>query len=667
MFGLLATAFILGVIFLNLIALALIGTRFTGQYTLSRAATPAIAALVLFFFEHFVGLGRLSWCWPFTTAASVWIVLRGRHELRRQWRTEAAFLASFAWVFTWRFSYPGIVPSSEKLADLAMILSYLPGKRLPPEDIWLPPYPFDVYYSFQHYAAALLGRVFNLGPGLAYNIAFCLLIALTMLCAAACAWVICQSSWKTALIVVTFAAGGTGASVPVHFMMDTPQLYSSMRFVGDGATYQQVQTTFGRSLLDAARVPRTEPTKAPTETFSYLLQLGDYHPPLSGFYLLALALLCVALIESGKAIPAATATLAATIPVCAIANGWSLPFQGLLVFTWTACRVWDRRPVDWRMLASGFFLSAAFCYPFLSGFAYRSADYNLKLRFLAGPEHTPVLLGAILLWPVVACIALPFLSRERRSWILWLSGLWVVLLVFTEVLYVDDIYAGAYNRFNTTLKWWPWIQTGALIVGGASGLRSASRIARCATVIVLAVVSLYAVDLTRNLVFGYKGDIGRLDGAAWITDDPIERVILEYLKASPPGIVLQHLETGAFTPAPGLVEFAGQQAFLGWPEHEKLWRGYRADIVIRQTDVQKFYAGEMDDAANWLVQNRISHILWLKAEYKLPKGTFEKIDDQIRPQYYWREFYRAGDFRVGIWTRALPTVPERTSESSAGN
>jgi hypothetical protein len=654
MFALVATAFILGVIFLNLIALGLIGARYTGHYALSRAATPVAAALVLFFCEHFVGLGRLSWCWPFTTAASVWIVLRHRHELLNQWRTEAAFLASFTWVFAWRFSYPGIVSSSEKLADLAMISSYLPGTRLPPVDVWLPPFPFDVYYSFQHYAAALLGRVFDLEPGLTYNIAFCLIVALTMLCAAGCAWEICRSGWKTGLVVVAFAAGGTGATIPVHFMMDAPQLYSSMRFIGDGATYGQVTTPFGRSLLEAAGVPSTEPTKAPTETFSYLLQLGDYHPPLSGFYLLALALLCIAVIEAGRDARAPTVVLAATVPLCAIANGWSMPFQALLVFTWGASRVWHQRPVDWAALMCGVLVSAALCYPFLSGFAYRSADYGLELRFLSQTEHTPVLLGAILLWPVVAGIVLPFVSRERQSWILWMCGLWLVLLVLTEMVYVDDIYAGPYNRFNTTLKWWPWIQAGALIVGGASGLRSVMRAGRYATVLVLFLVSIYALDLARSLVWGNKGDFGRLDGAAWITNDPIEKVILEYLKASPPAIVLQRLETGAFTPAPGLTVFAGHQAFLGWPEHEKLWRGQRADIIIRQGEIEKFYAGEMENAAEWLIQNRIAHALWLKTEYKLPKGTFEKIDERIRSQYYWRELYRAGDFRVGIWSRALP-------------
>ena len=103
MIGFAATAFIILVIVLNLIALALVGTRYTQHYSLSRVATPVVAALTLFFCEHFVGLGRLSWCWPFTTMASVWIILGQRQELRRQWRTEAAFMAAFSWVFAWRF------------------------------------------------------------------------------------------------------------------------------------------------------------------------------------------------------------------------------------------------------------------------------------------------------------------------------------------------------------------------------------------------------------------------------------------------------------------------------------------------------------------------------------------------------------------------------------
>ena len=60
-----------------------------------------------------------------------------------------------------------------------------------------------------------------------------------------------------------------------------------------------VDTAFGHWLVEQAQVPDREVVKLPSETFAYLTYLGDYHPPLSGFYLLMLALLCIALVEAG--------------------------------------------------------------------------------------------------------------------------------------------------------------------------------------------------------------------------------------------------------------------------------------------------------------------------------------------------------------------------------
>jgi hypothetical protein len=655
----LATATIVGLIFLNLIGLALATTRITGHYAMARIASPAAVALALFFVEHFVGLGSLRWCWPLTSAAAAWMVWTERARLVDHWRTEASFAVAFGWAFAWRYSYPGIVTGSEKIGDLAMIVSYMSGTRLPPVDAWFPPYPFDVYYSFQHYAAALLGRVFGLVPGLSYNLAFCVLIALTIAAVASGAQAICRSTWRAVLVTVAFAVGGTGAAIPVHFITPGPQLYANMRFIGDIATFPEVKTDFGRRLLTASGVTAEPQVKIPTETFAYLAYLGDYHPPLSGFYLLAIALMCIAMIEAGQAPKAAQALLAASIPPCAIANGWTLPFQALLVVTWVCYRVWDRRAVDWRALGLGLSVAGVACYPFLSTFGYRAADYNVSLKWVPADEHTPIVLGLMVLGPLLAMIAIPLLFRDRRGWVIWSAGLWLGLLLISEFFYVDDVYSGIYNRFNTTLKWWPWVQAGAMAVLGAHGLRSTSRNARVATIAVLSLTSVYGIDLTRHLVFGFKGDFGKIEGAAAITDDPIEKVIFEYLRAQPPVIVLQRPETGAFTPSPALTLLAGQHAFMGWPEHEKLWRGQRADVQRRADEVQQFYNGNMPDSIGWLIQNNIDHVLWLKTDYKLPKDSWGKLNARLESAYFWREYYKADDFRVGLWSRRpVPLVKD---------
>jgi len=659
------TAFTFGLVLLNLVGLALAAHRLIGNYALSRVAAPVAFALAAFFCEHFVGFGNLGWCWPLTTAAAAWLVIRDRSVLRRHWRIEAAFVVSFAWVLAWRVVYPGIGPSSEKIGDLAMIASYLPGHRLPPQDAWFPPFPFDVYYSFQHYAAALLGRIFDLGPGLTYNVAFCVLVSLTITAAAVFAYTTCRSALGTLLVVLAFAAGGTGATLPVHFMQKAPQLYSSMRFIGGTATPERADTPFGQALTAMAAEPADRRLELPSETFAYLLSLGDYHPPLSGFYLLMVAMMCFALIERGEETRASQAILAASPALCAVANGWTLPLQLALVLAWVAYRVRRGSAPDWKMLAGGFLGAAVLCYPFLSSFAYRSADYAVHLRLVRPGEHTPLLLGAILVYPIVAAIVLPLVFGERRRWIVWAAGFWLALLVGSELFYIDDVYSGPFNRFNTTLKWWPWIQAGALLTAGAYAMRSGSRVLRYATIATLLLVSAFAGDMANHLVHGTRAEFGRLDGAAWVTSDPIELILLEYLKAQPPGIVLQRLEAGAFTPAPALVLFAGQTAFLGWPEHEKLWRGQRADVDVRAREVAAFYAGTLPDSVDWLLQHHIDHVLWLKTERDLPSGTFDRINEAIRPAYFWREYYRAGDFRVGVWSR-IASDDARIAAVSAG-
>lgn len=661
MLGLATSAFTIALIYANLLALSLVALRWCGSYALARVAAPVAVTLAAFFVEHIVGFGALGWMWPLTTAAAARIIVTQRHLLIAHLGTEMLFGAAFAWALLWRISFPGIVASSEKIGDLAMIVSYMPGERLPPTDAWFPPYPFDIYYSFQQYGAALLGRVFALPPGTAYNLAFTVVIALTITAAGATAFTICRSVRATFLVVAAFAIGGTGATIPAQFMFTNPPIYSSMRFIGDTARPQLVDTAFGRWLVERAQVPQAEVVKLPSETFAYLTYLGDYHPPLSGFYLLMLALLCIALVEAGTAAGPAQAALAATIPVCAIANGWTLPLQALLVVTWVAYRALTRRPLEWRLLAAGLLVAAALSYPFLSTFAHRSADYNLALKLVPPEAHVPWLLGSIVLYPMMLAILLPLLFDTGRPWVLWASVLWLCLFLLSEVLIVDDVYSGIFDRFNTTLKWWPWIQAGALLVTGARGLRAPSRIYRYGTVVVLLSVCVFGVDLARALA-APKPEFGRLSGDGAITGDNIEKVILEFLKAQPPSIVLQRPATGAFTPAPALTLFAGQKAFLGWAAHERLWRGGRADVDLREAQVKRFYAGELPDSAEWLLQNDIDFVLWLKAEYELPPGTFEKIDARIGSTYYWHELYRAQDFRVGFWSRRVaPREPDPES------
>ena len=290
-----------------------------------------------------------------------------------------------------------------------------------------------------------------------------------------------------------------------------------MRFIGDTARPQLVDTAFGHWLVEQAQVPDDEVVKLPSETFAYLTYIGDYHPPLSGFYLLMLALLVHRARGSRHGCRCGADRARRHHPGVRDCQRLDAPAAGLLVMTWVVYRVTTRRPLAWTMLAAGLLVATTLSYPFLSTFAYRSADYNITLKLVQTGAHAPWLLGAILLYPLFVAILLPLLFENERRWLLWASVLWLCLFLLSEVFVVDDIYAGIYDRFNTTLKWWPWIQAGALLVTGAHGIRASSRAYRYATIVVLLSVCAFGLDLARALA-APKPEFGRLSGDGLITE-----------------------------------------------------------------------------------------------------------------------------------------------------
>src|SRR5476651_257155 len=196
--GLLFTLTILGVNFWGLMLAA-------GLYWRNRwfalAAGPILAVTVIYAIECHHGLGpALPGLGLFSTLLSLTVIVLASVSWEpaalsirwlvsiRAWRAEFApgrlvgcfsvCALVFLYAMSWRFIYPDIDGSSEKIADFSYICSYYTGATIPVPDAWFSPYLSTQYYSFQHYGAALMGRVLLLPPGSAYNIGYCLLIAL---------------------------------------------------------------------------------------------------------------------------------------------------------------------------------------------------------------------------------------------------------------------------------------------------------------------------------------------------------------------------------------------------------------------------------------------------------------------------------------------------------
>jgi uncharacterized membrane protein len=223
-------------------------------------------------------------------------------------------------------------------------------------------------------------------------------------------------------------------------------------------------------------------------------------------------------------------------------------------------------------------------------------------------------------------------------------------LAISELFFVDDLYGGKYERFNTALKWWAWIYSGALLLIGGFNLRARSRVCRWGTAAVLILICAFSAELAAHYLRAGKPSPGQLDGAAWVRQDVAENAMLDRLRREGPGIVLQRMPQMAYTVQPALTIFAGQTAFLGWPGHENVWRHNRADIEVRRREVEVFFNGEMPDGSHWLEANHIRHVLWLRDDNQLAPHTFDKLNDSIKDRYSWQAYYTAGEYRVGMWS-----------------
>jgi len=664
--------FTLCLIVLNLWGVTLLAGWIWRSRWLAAALAPWAITTVFYAIESYHGLGSLrgvGFLGSITSlalvilSASQWqpVRLRPSWAVRLQaWRDEFAprcllscgvvFLAVFGYALAWRFTYPNVDGSSEKLADLSYICSYLTGQTLPVPDAWLHPYLSTQYYSFQHYAAALMGRLLGLSPGATYNLGFCVLIGLGGVTFAGGVWLVCRRLWIRIAILVGFTIGGSGMSGFIHLLDKNPSPWSSMRFIGSAPLDQAPLGTALKTYQD-----KFTKLELPGEPFSYSIFLGDYHAPLSSYLLLGVA--AIAMILWGRDPRRRyAAAIGATLTWTLLANTWALPLQALGIGGWL---LYQRRHflrlAPW--IAAGAAAIWMLSWVYLSAFTTAASGYGTALRLVPMDEHAPPLLFVLFLFPTLGLCVLGWISGIRAG--RWLAQLWLVLIVFSEFVYVDDVYSGMYNRFNTSLKWWPLIASGVLLTLGPIVLdRTARRWIRVFGLILCLYPCSFAWDLAANWIQGPKEARGKIDGTYFLTKEMFPRLVLGSLKEEPAGVVIERPNKDAFTNSACLPLFAGHRMWLGWLGHEQLWRGYREDLPQRQAAVFKFYEGGFAGSADWLEAQGIDYILW----YQEADTTelWKKIDEQVKSKFVWVELF-THDYengrKAGYWKSAAGKRP----------
>jgi len=651
---LLADLFQVFILITCLIGLGLSSRRFFPEvpFSLHFCFAPVALVAVLFCLEHYLPLGQMPWLWIPGTALSLWLIRTAGGDLAKEpvlWY----FILGFGFCFFWRYSYPDIYPFSDRLNDHVQLVSNAEGGRLPAEDVWMKGAKSNTYYIFQYYAAGLIHRFIGCTSGLTFHLGYCTIVGLTTAAIGSGIQQATKSIRAGLFASLCLILGGNGATLFVPFMdsRGAPSPLDAERFIGSYAmpAVPEFKTAFGVWLIHFIGLSQVD---APMEFYSYAIYLGDFHPPLSAFLFLALAILSIGCAE--RALPGSltekvcVAAAVATPFYVAISSTWTAPLQGILILGWLVYRWLMGRKDRWQFLLLSALVPLALIFPYFSQFAYETGGYGTHLQWV--PQRPPflnwllIMLPAFLIW--VGCLWAALTAPLARMIVV--VGL--VIMAGTFFIEMHSIYGGTFEIYDTAMKWWGWVFTSTLMLGlmcvwPHPVLRS------------IAVVFLALTILANSYILGEywwynpKDHMGRLDGYAWFTDDPHQNAIYQELQSLPKGVLLESAPDNAAA-AISLAQFSGHYSLGGWTWFEMFWRGNPDDIFQLETNRNKFYNGTLNNPESWLqgiVPGGVTYIVWLQRDNQRGPKNWAKINDQIKDDYDWRETYQDGDDHWGIW------------------
>jgi len=534
---------------------------------------------------------------------------------RKAWRqlliAEGIFWAFTAIVLLIRLDHPEIM-LTEKPMDLGIFATLLRADGFPPPDMWLAGGTLPYYY----WGALLWSLPLSLSS-LPLEIGYNLIVGLIGGTVASLLWMLGRR-----------VGGGHGSGFLVAFFGLLAGTPDGLRQIFAGAPFHS---------LDYWHASRQIPDTI-TEFPLFTVWLGDLHP-----HLLSMPIVCLAVLvawHAGRAVPKREhiAALAVLFGVAWAANPWTMPptltaialllvagpdrwhwpsgsgrvrwlgavgvavggwlvtapfhlgfrpfFQGVRpVFAWT--EVANLLLYAGCLLLPASLAAAGFVRRLVGGDEERkraivlaAAAATLTLAAATG-RPTLVLLAAILAVFVTALFS-PLAGAARPAFAL--AALGTFLFLVPEVVYVVDSYGEDLHRMNTVFKSYiqGWIFFAvALPVLLQWGVRG--RPARITLVVVMAVAS--GPHLVSMVAQQFTASERGFNGMRWMTEG--DRAIVRYLRSQAPGTVIAEAVGGAYTQYARLSAASGVPAYLGWANHESVWRGnqilsetYRRALLI---------------------------------------------------------------------------------------
>ena len=615
---------------------------------------PTLIVMSVFnFIEHFIALPELGCLLPFTLGGLLWVMARPGFSWEGLRLPAGLFVAIFTWVFFIRCLNPSITCNTEGVADMARVLDFCLGSKLPPVDTWCPPYDHGGYYSFQHYGASLLKRLFSLDIGTGYNMGFSLLNALTCLIGAGAAYAISgKRTWIAVATLLVLLANFTGASVLLifwdtfHPVANLYDVFDSRLAVdiGDGWNDPARHNPFGW-IFAPIRLAHSDynPPVLRLFTPTFNTYFPEFHANLGGHFMTLASLLAAneAFKTERSNWPWICLLLFPLITIIT-ATWFMIVVTVLCVGCFAVALIAGKRPEDWKIVLGGSALALVLLWPSVNSLL--AGSYPVDVHWTPWVEYTPFWEFVIQWWPVIVpWIILLFIWGRLSLLARWIHAAVPLLLIFFEVVTFGD-------RGLTIEKNWGAVYGASLVTFLPLVFIQRNVAFRLLTVVFL-FISVIFIGAWAKISYdqAWSGNVLHLRGDVAIVVNPQKKRLLQVLQRYHGVTVLNGKSAEAYNESPSLVGFSENMCYIAW-FFQEYQCGHGGEAEFRDKQSNDFFAGTMVNPLTFLRVNDITAVV-IYPDDAIPDNIVQQFKDQLAPDYFYIDCKGEGTNNAGVFIR----------------
>jgi len=588
-----------------------------------------LLVLLMNFIEHQVAIPTLKFLLPVTTVGSLWLMVSPKTRWRGLVLPTIIFLGAFTFTFFLRFLKPSIEAVRDGIYDMQFVSGFCMGSTLPVESTWIPPIPLINYYTFGHYGASVMIRLFGLDIGTGFNVAGALLAALIILLTAGVAWQISgRKLWITILSVILVAGAANGCTG--YLWLAIKDIYPE-----DVATiHSRVEDTslhvgLFRYLTKVYLYDRRE-LFAP----GWWAWMGCFHSTSLGQFLTLVTTLSITEMVRKKRSDWPWICCAGSAPMMLVSSTWGFPFVTLLAITALAWCLYKKRvPLHPQGVILGLGLEAACLTPML---LYFLNTYTPIHGPADASQHTQIVEFLVQWWPVfLPWLGLLFVCRRIHP------AVGIVMFV-TPIAFAGVEYYNVGARFDMTGKIWGFIYCAAWAAFIPAIAASRSWVFRLLLGLIIINSALgYCFWTTYYWRSVETSDIGQLEGKGDLgstRDDQRKPRLLNVLLPLRNQVIITGKSYWAWCESSRIANFSGNRDYITWSftcdsdmVHNGLGEGWRREKMLND-----FYDGKLDDPLLYLRQRNIAAVvIW--PDDNIKDEVLVKLEKQLAPFYEYED------------------------------